>query len=539
MPEQASPISKLVLAVHLVGAGTLAFAVYHLSGFYHDDAFITLRYARNWLDGLGPVWNGGEIVQGYTNFLHLLLITLLGKAGMDLMTASRFIGIVSYALLLWTMARAVKLTPGLHHEDALPSVLCHWLVAASVPLIGWAFGGLETLLAAALLLAAVTHTLKACEQEKPFKALLAGGLFALAMLARPDMGLFAAISGVYVLCHALRARNVMLVAAFALALLAIQLPYTYWRVQFYGDWLPNTYWVKLWGIPREWLLMSGVFYLLQLFLMFPMLAPMVLGLAGWMVIGRRLEIRSAYLLVMVLTGWGYLVWAGGDHMSYMRFAAPLVPLMVLFMYHALLALREAGHGKWVRDVAGAMLLFLPAQVGYVQGTSLSSGALSGMAVAEYAAKHFPAGSLVAINPAGALPYLTPDIRYLDMLGLNDAAIARREITELVAPSQGTVGHMKGDGEYVLSRQPDVVIFGMNWGTPIDQPMFLSDLELSQSEAFRADYEPVEAWVDVPAFLAPQLQRMAQDANQRKIYHLQLNPQGQLRFLYFRRKTETP
>lgn len=55
--------------------------------FYHDDAYITLRYVNNFLSGQGIVWNPGEYVQGYTNFLHLMTISLLGKMGIDLVWA--------------------------------------------------------------------------------------------------------------------------------------------------------------------------------------------------------------------------------------------------------------------------------------------------------------------------------------------------------------------------------------------------------------------------------------------------------------------
>jgi hypothetical protein len=37
-----------------------------------DDAFISFRYARNLAAGLGPVFNPGEYVEGYTTFLWML-----------------------------------------------------------------------------------------------------------------------------------------------------------------------------------------------------------------------------------------------------------------------------------------------------------------------------------------------------------------------------------------------------------------------------------------------------------------------------------
>ena len=38
-----------------------------------DDTFISLRYARNLIDGNGLVYNPGQRVEGYSNFLWVVL----------------------------------------------------------------------------------------------------------------------------------------------------------------------------------------------------------------------------------------------------------------------------------------------------------------------------------------------------------------------------------------------------------------------------------------------------------------------------------
>ena len=43
-----------------------------LAWFLCDDAFISFRYVRNFLEGNGLVFNPGEYVEGYTNFLWIL-----------------------------------------------------------------------------------------------------------------------------------------------------------------------------------------------------------------------------------------------------------------------------------------------------------------------------------------------------------------------------------------------------------------------------------------------------------------------------------
>ncbi len=46
-----------------------------------DDAFIAFRCARHWADGHGLVFNVGERVEGYTNFLWTALIALGMRVG--------------------------------------------------------------------------------------------------------------------------------------------------------------------------------------------------------------------------------------------------------------------------------------------------------------------------------------------------------------------------------------------------------------------------------------------------------------------------
>src|SRR5262245_49032609 len=84
----------LLLAVQLLGprlrrhaqaiewvmlAAVVAFGVYRAAeaAWLADDAFISFRYARNWAEGQGLVWNPGERVEGYTNFLWTFGIGLL------------------------------------------------------------------------------------------------------------------------------------------------------------------------------------------------------------------------------------------------------------------------------------------------------------------------------------------------------------------------------------------------------------------------------------------------------------------------------
>ena len=60
--------------------------------FQHDDAFISYRYALNWAEGHGPVFNVGERVEGYTNFLLVAFLALCSRLGGDVVFISRLTG---------------------------------------------------------------------------------------------------------------------------------------------------------------------------------------------------------------------------------------------------------------------------------------------------------------------------------------------------------------------------------------------------------------------------------------------------------------
>jgi len=54
-----------------------------------DDAYITLRYSRNLMLGNGPVFNMGEHVEGYSNFIWMVVLALLGKLGISMPIAMK------------------------------------------------------------------------------------------------------------------------------------------------------------------------------------------------------------------------------------------------------------------------------------------------------------------------------------------------------------------------------------------------------------------------------------------------------------------
>ena len=69
--------------------------------FYQDNTCIVRTYSRNLLEGNGLVWTNGERVEGCTQFLWVVLIAAVGWLNIDLVLASKLLGIFfAFSILL-------------------------------------------------------------------------------------------------------------------------------------------------------------------------------------------------------------------------------------------------------------------------------------------------------------------------------------------------------------------------------------------------------------------------------------------------------
>ncbi|HYH46151.1 MAG TPA: hypothetical protein VEG34_10725, partial [Thermoanaerobaculia bacterium] len=74
----SAPVRWATPLLALLPAGLIALPIaLGFWAFSYDDGFITYRYARNWAEGLGLVYNPGEEVLGTTAPGYALLLGLL------------------------------------------------------------------------------------------------------------------------------------------------------------------------------------------------------------------------------------------------------------------------------------------------------------------------------------------------------------------------------------------------------------------------------------------------------------------------------
>ena len=173
-----------------VGLYVLAAIAAWIVRFVQDDAFITYRYARNLARGNGLVFNPGERVEGYTNFLWTVMHVIPEKLGWSSPIFSQVIGI---ALMVATVAVTLRLARRLFSSQSFGFLVALTLLA-NMTFLTYATGGLETMqqtllvvsVAALLLPVTATATVGVAASGVAARRVGAGLCAGLAVLTRMD-----------------------------------------------------------------------------------------------------------------------------------------------------------------------------------------------------------------------------------------------------------------------------------------------------------------------------------------------------------------
>jgi arabinofuranosyltransferase len=431
-----------------IGLYVLAAIAAWIVRFVQDDAFITYRYARNLARGNGLVFNPGERVEGYTNFLWTLMHVVPEKLGWSSPIFSQVIGI---ALMVGTVAVTLRLARRLFSSQSFGFLVALTLLA-NMTFLTYATGGLETMqqtllvvsVAALLLPVAASVTDQLGMRRVVMRRVGAGLCAGLAVLTRMDS---VVLVTVWVLVYLIaqwrldasssesRTKRV-LVAALQIGLpaAALVLPWFVWKLSYYGNLLPNTFFAKSAANPLVPPL-YGLFYIAAFFVSY----------GAFLLIGRFRRQRKqlfaipgvAQVMAVIPFWFLYICAVGGDFMEY-RFMVPVLP--VLAMVAAYLIDEYTSPRKEVLLIV--VLLFfsgihrvMPTIVPYpvLTFTELShwpnESTTSWKGKGEFLAQQFPGGPdlpgqpVVAVAPLGVLPYFA-DLPTIDMLGLTDPVTAR-------------------------------------------------------------------------------------------------------------------
>lgn len=449
-------IAGLLLIAAVAGVAAWAF-----SHFYADDAMISLRYAQRLLEGQGLTWTEGERVEGYSNLLWVLMTAGLGALGVDLLTATRVLGVAGF------MGLMVLISLGSDGRPCARRALSGGaFLALSGGLAVWAVGGLSQTFFSMLNLAALlalrrTHT--------RWGLAATATLLAMATLLRIDGAVLVAALLLAGLIQGVPWRRIALVGlAPAVAWSGQQL----FRVLYYQDWVPNTARVKVsFTLERA---LRGLAWTGDALLDH---GALLAAAAVAVVLLRR---RALPPLTVAVLWVAYVTWVGGDLFHGWRLFLPVLPMLALLVADAaprfgrrgwgLLAVAVLVHGVWNLTRWDAY----PLRHG-------PTWTLRTAAIAQVLRRGLgDKDPLLAVDAAGALPYYTR-FRAVDMLGLTDRYLPRHPPPGWGA---GGLGHDLGDGAYILGRKPDIVAFRSGFG---GEPRFVSGNQMAADPTWRDHY----------------------------------------------------
>ncbi len=414
--------------VPLLATGALLAACMHsYRGYIKDDAFISFRFARNLADGHGMVFNIGERVEGYTNFLWVVLHAPVFWVGGDPVVWSKVLGVLcslGAMVLVFLGARWLHGRPSPMHYIG-PLVL-----ASSTSVALWSMSGMAPTLMMVAGLASVLALWRALETGRRGDFALAGGAMIVAALTRPEGHMFFIAGALAVAIQALRRRRFPREAWWMLGLFAAVIgPYHLWRYLYFGYLLPNTYYAKATAGSEVWA--SGLEQLLE-FYGFNLNAVLAVAMLAALVPRRHRALRGI-AVGLCLFFMLYLIKVGRDEMKHFRLFLPVYGLFVLMAGEGMRALVELYRG-WRPPWMAAVPAFAPALVVVAFSLQLTherryeNGYLemsraSFQQMGAYIADHSDPDDTAIFQDMGACPYAAYPLRFVDPIGVVNPVVA--------------------------------------------------------------------------------------------------------------------
>ena len=443
--------SLLLLAVVLLILGTLlhykfGYFLYDQSGhaWGADDAYISYRYAQNLSLGYGLVFNPGERVEGYSNLLFVLAAWLFLSAGVPPASLYLAITLLNLIFAIGLVLTFYKLA--VTELDETKASLGALILSLSPVLWIWTSAGLEIPLVV-LLQILIWISVNSLEiRGSRFYAGIWIAATLLLCLTRADGFVFPAISLVFLGFKSQR----RLFFIFLFVLLLIVGILTAWRLLYYGQLLPNTYYVKVSGPLEERFKIAAVL------LAYIAVNQGFLGYFSTIVHSiytvfresyrKRQPLRSklgfeTFASVLWIAYW--FIIGGGTYLE--RFLVILIPLSIFSM------LRLIRHAKSI-ETRIVVAVFLLLQAGIILIDPRFDYSVEKydrwVNLGNYFKDSYP-GKVIAVDAVGKISFFS-GLKTIDMLGLNDPHISK------IDPKYFSPGHNKFDPDYILDQKPDLI-----------------------------------------------------------------------------------
>ena len=300
--------------------------------FIIDDAFITFRYAKNVYFHQQMVFNVGEIpVEGYSNFLWVLLMTVSFPLNIDPIVFSKLSGMIFCHLSVFILYKLAFL---LNKSEKFSNfIIVFYVLTPNIAL--WSVGGLETSLFSFLLLISVYFFIIDISKRKNNPIKISPLFFVLLSLTRHEGLIVFGLTWLFFTCLLFKNKKVSKLQKLCQLLYftgffaIIYAPYFFWRVSYYNNILPHTFSAKQ-GVFSLGLFLGRLGFYIPLILL---LTPVFLLIGGNFLKNSKLRFKNEeklYLLLLILI-FSILLLLITSWMPGFRFTVPIIPLIYLLL----------------------------------------------------------------------------------------------------------------------------------------------------------------------------------------------------------------
>lgn len=411
----------------------LAVSVSAFLNYIKDDTFITFRFSRNLVEWGEIAFNHGTRVEGYTNFLWMVILSIPVIFKID---QTVFAKIVSFIFSTGAVFYLFKTVSFLNRESRLgiiSSVSTAVIFASGTSFALWTMSGLENGLFMFLILAGIYYTISSKN--------LAGSVFlTLSCMTRPEGHLFLAAGAIIVAAIAIRERKIsknhLIWALIPATVLGI---YHIFRYTYFGSLMPNTFLVK--GSPELddvfRISFSGGFSIegasveyIKGFLDFNFNKYLILiSFASLLTLKKELLLRNLFFMSIIAVFFLYHVKIGRDSMIFYRLFLPAVPFIAILAVEgvkniAALLRFSSDSSQWAPvfiavPACAGMMFFTHSEENRFLNSYLEKSQRSHQELGLYLNKHAKPGETAAFQDMGATPYIASEISFFDTIGIVD------------------------------------------------------------------------------------------------------------------------
>lgn len=489
-----------------------------------EDAFIGFRFAKHIAEGNGLVWNISEPqVEGYTNFLWIIICSVAIITGANLIIFVQAAGIVlSIIILIYVYTFCSKLLEFDTYSALIPCIF----LALAGPFATWAASGMETNMFTLLVIASCYHDISYFKSRHKVSLVLSFSFCFLAALTRPEgFGIFIILLTMHLYRALIEKESKEIINYAVLALIIFVIPFSIyfaWRVSYYGYLFPLTYYAKTGGSTLQWIRGAKYFSFFIIHYLLPLTPLLILLL--WVKLdqikGKNLfslsrlnsEINSSrYGLILCgaicIVYSGYLILIGGDYMAMYRFFVPILPFIYILVtavfyqlvkdpviskkkYHLILTfIVIAFVGTLLQSTPIEKIIFAKPSIthGQYQGVNIERWhtnrlSLIGKFFSDYKSN---TDESLATDAIGAVSYYS-SLKIYSIHGLVDPKIAIMDLKNL---GKGFPGHEKSDLPYILSKKPTYFMFSRELTTePATYPIYSEEVNRLLQDEYKLVYK---------------------------------------------------